>query len=75
MSTAALVVWVGAGWGVARWVLVPLGGAAFLEAAFGLCLGCRIFAVLMRIGLIPERVCLECADLGRGPTLAGRGAG
>ena len=41
MSSAALIVWVTAGWSVARWVLVPLDGAALLEAAFGICLGCR----------------------------------
>jgi hypothetical protein len=40
-----------------------LTGAAFLEAAFGFCLGCRIFAVLMRLGVIPESVCVECNDL------------
>jgi hypothetical protein len=51
---------------------VPLDAAAFLEAAFGLCLGCRIFTFLMRIGLIPESVCPECADLSRRhPVLAG----
>jgi hypothetical protein len=73
MSTAALIVWVTAGWSVARWVLVPLDGAALLEAAFGICLGCRVFAALMRTGLIPESVCLECADLRRPrPTVAGR---
>ena len=73
MSTAALIVWVTAGWSVARWVLVPLDGAALLEAAFGICLGCRVFAALMRTGLIPESVCLECADLRRPrPTMAGR---
>lgn len=38
-------------------------GAAFLEAAFGFCLGCAIFALLMRVGLIPQSVCLECADI------------
>ncbi|MGH8996422.1 MAG: DUF4395 family protein, partial [Acidimicrobiales bacterium] len=65
MSTAALVVWVTAGWSTARWVLVPLDGAAFLESVFGLCLGCRSFAFLMRVGVIPERVCPECADLSR----------
>jgi hypothetical protein len=76
LSTAALIVWVSAGWSVARWVLVPLDGAAFLEAAFGLCLGCRIFAVLMRVGLIPEEICLECADVSRrNPMLSGRAAG
>jgi hypothetical protein len=37
--------------------------AASLEAFAGICLGCRAFAVLMRVGIIPERVCRECADL------------
>lgn len=34
-----------------------------LEAAAGLCVGCVIFAQLMRLGWVPERVCLECADI------------
>jgi hypothetical protein len=37
--------------------------AATLEAALGLCLGCRIFALLMRIGVIPAEVCERCNDL------------
>ncbi|MHB8464590.1 MAG: DUF4395 domain-containing protein [Acidimicrobiales bacterium] len=40
-------------------LLVP----AILEAAFGFCVGCKLFAALMRAGLIPEDVCAECADL------------
>ncbi len=64
-STAAVIVWAAAGWSAACWVLVPLDGAAILEAALGLCLGCRVFAFLMRLGVIPERICLECADLGQ----------
>jgi hypothetical protein len=40
-----------------------LGGAAFLEAAVGLCLGCRVFALLMRAGLVPDSVCAACADI------------
>lgn len=36
-----------------------------LEAVFGLCVGCRLFSVLMRVGLIPEEVCLDCADITR----------
>ena len=44
-------------------VLGILVVAATLEAAFGYCLGCRIFAVLMRIGVIPEDVCAECNDI------------
>ena len=66
LTTAAVVVWATAGWGLAAAVLVGLvAGAAFLEAAFGLCLGCRIFALLMRAGVIPESVCEACADVSR----------
>jgi uncharacterized protein DUF4395 len=72
LTTAALVVWATAGWGTAaEWFVGLVAGAAFLEAAFGLCLGCRIFALLMRVGLIPEHVCEACADVSRRhPTLA-----
>jgi hypothetical protein len=37
--------------------------AAALEAFAGVCLGCRVFAVLMRFGVIPESVCVECSDI------------
>jgi len=33
------------------------------EAFAGLCLGCEIFRLGMRAGLVPETVCLECADI------------
>ena len=46
-------------------VLALLVGAAFLEAAFGICLGCKVFSLLMRAGVIPESVCEDCADLTR----------
>jgi hypothetical protein len=41
--------------------------AATLEAAFAFCLGCRIFALLMRAGIVPASVCAECADLRLAP--------
>lgn len=44
-------------------VLGVLVCAASLEAFAGLCLGCRAFAVLMRVGVIPESVCERCADI------------
>jgi hypothetical protein len=63
-STSALVLWYGFGLGTATWVVTAmLGAAAFLEAAFGLCLGCLAFGALMRAGLIPEEVCVACADV------------
>jgi Domain of unknown function (DUF4395) len=37
--------------------------AASLEAFVGFCLGCKIFALLMKIGLIPEDTCEECNNL------------
>ena len=37
--------------------------AATLESVFGLCLGCKLFAALMRAGLIPAGVCERCADI------------
>ena len=40
-----------------------LAAAAFLEAAFALCLGCIMFRFLMRLGVIPERVCEQCNNL------------
>lgn len=46
-----------------RIVIVMLMGAASLEAFLGFCLGCWIFSKLMKIGLIPEAICIECNDI------------
>jgi hypothetical protein len=54
------------GWGTLAGVLLALlVAAATLESAFALCIGCQIFAGLMRAGILPETVCLECADISR----------
>jgi len=37
--------------------------AASLEAFAGYCLGCRVFALLMRAGVIPASACESCADI------------
>jgi len=44
---------------------VPLIIAATLESVFGYCLGCAIFSKLMALGVIPESICEECADISR----------
>ena len=36
---------------------------ATLESVFAFCAGCALFSGLMRLGFVPERVCLECADI------------
>jgi hypothetical protein len=59
------VAWLGYGnAGVAGALTVLIAVAASLEAGLGLCIGCRMFALLMRVGLIPRSICLSCA---RGP--------
>jgi len=64
LSVVALLVAVATGAEVLARVLVAgITVAATLEAVLGFCLGCRIFAVLMRLGVIPRSVCEECADI------------
>ena len=62
-SLATVATWSLASWGAAQWILLPLALAAFLEAALGLCLGCKAFGILMRLGVIPQSICEECGDL------------
>jgi Domain of unknown function (DUF4395) len=64
MSTAALVLALIAGdHTAADIVLILFLPAAGLESIFGYCVGCKIFGLLMRVGVVPETVCLECADI------------
>jgi Domain of unknown function (DUF4395) len=49
--------------GVADGLLIVLAIAAGLESIFGLCLGCHMFSLLMGLGVIPDAVCAECANI------------
>jgi hypothetical protein len=63
-SVTAAVLALGFGWrGAAYVVLGLLVAAATLESVFGFCIGCRVFALLMRVGIIPEQVCVRCREL------------
>jgi hypothetical protein len=60
--------------GIAYIVLGGLIFAAGLEAVIGFCLGCQIFSILMKIGVIPESVCEDCANFDvRAKRMAARG--
>lgn len=48
---------------VAFVLVAMITAAATLESVFGYCLGCSIFAKLMAMGVIPDDVCVECADI------------
>jgi hypothetical protein len=63
-SVAAAILAFGYGEDGAAAALVGiLGVFALLEAALGLCVGCKAFALLMRIGIVPGRACADCADI------------
>lgn len=64
LSVAAAVATFGFGAvGVGQVLVATITVAATLESALGLCLGCWIFGRLMGLGVIPESVCRECADI------------
>ncbi|HEY1278100.1 MAG TPA: DUF4395 domain-containing protein [Acidimicrobiales bacterium] len=60
--SAAVAWWAGAS--AFAFALVGLiVAAATLESLFAYCIGCRVFAALMRVGVIPPDVCEACNDL------------
>lgn len=72
MTLAATALWIvslatGSGSALTAVVVIGVVMAVFpaLESIFGLCVGCKLFAVLMRLGLVPEEICLDCADITR----------
>lgn len=65
LSSLALVGWLLGASGLVTVLVAMIAVAATLEAVFGFCLGCQLFALLMRIGVIPEQVCEACNDLRR----------
>jgi len=70
-SLAAVVLAYGFDATTAAWVVTGmLAAAAFLESAFAVCLGCQVFALLMRAGIVPQSVCEECANIWARPTSA-----
>ena len=71
-TVTASVLWLAGAPTAARVVVGMLTGAAFLEAAFGFCCGCKVFGLLMRAGVVPEDVCEDCADISRRLEVASR---
>ena len=62
-TVPAAILWLGFGLELPALILVALlAVAAILESVFAICLGCRVFDVLMRIGIIPTSVCEACAN-------------
>jgi uncharacterized protein DUF4395 len=63
ISTSAAILALAGATTAADVLLVMLVVAAGLESILAFCLGCQIFALLMRVGLVPDEVCAECANI------------
>ena len=62
-TLTALALWLSGEPTISRLLLGLLCVPALAESGFGYCVGCKIFSILMRLGVIPDEVCLECADI------------
>ncbi len=65
-SAVALLALVAGEGALADLLLALMIAASALESLLGYCVGCRLFALLMRAGLVPAAVCAECADISLG---------
>ena len=64
LSVSAAVAHFGFGsTGVAVVLVGMITVAASLEAVVGFCLGCKLFALLMKAGIVPEETCEACNNL------------
>jgi hypothetical protein len=71
MSVTAVVLHFGFGFdGAAEIVVGLIIVGATLESAFAYCIGCKLFAILMRIGLVPVETCEACANVSLRLTIA-----
>jgi hypothetical protein len=65
LSVLALVAAFAGATGLALVLVGAVAVAATLESVLGFCLGCKIFALAMRAGIVPASVCADCADISR----------
>ncbi len=64
LSVSAAVAHFGFGaTGLAVVLVAMITLAASLEAFVGFCLGCKLFALLMKAGIVPEETCEACNNL------------
>jgi hypothetical protein len=63
ITTAAVVALVLGAAGAVELLLALIAVAAVLESALAFCVGCQLFALLMRAGVVPASICAECDDI------------
>lgn len=63
MSVVAAIAHFGfSSFGVANVLVGAILVAATLESVFAFCIGCKVFALLIRAGLVPEATCERCVS-------------
>jgi hypothetical protein len=68
-TVAATLLYYAADQHIAAFALIAVIAVfASLESAFGICVGCRVFYVGMRLGIVPPSVCEDCARVLAGDT-------
>jgi hypothetical protein len=63
ITTAAVVAFALGASGAVEVLLVLMVLAAGLESILAFCLGCQVFGLLIRAGVVPDAICVECANL------------
>lgn len=63
-TAVASIAWLAGNTTLAAGVLAALIAAASLEAFFGMCLGCKMYGLMMRFGIVSEFTCEECSNIG-----------
>jgi hypothetical protein len=63
ITSGAVIAFALGGSGVVEALLVLLVIAAGLESILAFCIGCQIFGLLMRLGVVPDEICAECSDI------------
>jgi hypothetical protein len=63
ITTAAVVALALGAAGAVELLLALIVVAATLESVLAFCVGCQIFGLLMRTGVIPDEICAECGDI------------
>jgi hypothetical protein len=63
ITTAAVVALALGAHGVVEALLALMALAAALESVLAFCVGCQVFGLLMRAGVIPDDICAECGNI------------
>ncbi|KAA1283686.1 MAG: DUF4395 domain-containing protein [SAR202 cluster bacterium] len=60
-STSIFILWLTNFHSISIFLLSVLSIFAFLESVLGYCFACKVFKVLISVGIVPETVCERCA--------------